>query len=836
MNESQTRLLIQRELDGNLSQEEETRLRRLLQVSDSAVSFRANLSQVVAAAHDLELPDEVRPGDSSRLALEIMENLPVAKGNFWDPLFDIFANRKSNSTDPRSARNVCSSGKTNAHATMNRVTSNSPQGKGTGLDSSQNNTALSASGSRSKVDPAVYAPKKESEKDSEKTPFGLPSVDQYVTGTHSALGGLAKKLNKNQNATPVEDVGKTLADSIREKVHEARHALQEDADDISSLIHQHAAADTVSFSETLSQKQKQFDAQPQYETQPQCETRPQFEEQPEVELQQNWAPPSQQNWAPVPQAWAASEPQSWAPPAAPSVNPPETQNPFPADVLPMATNPLDILPANITTQQRATTLNLGSSMVLTVGPQSNTIQTNSQELPEAQVAAKTSSRPVAQPATARGHDFSQDELMEWKSGTYPTVPPPAKQLGIGQTETGPLVPFQTNAVPSISKLNLKNTAEIMKQLEADAQKEKIQIPQWATPSNFNNESTDSNTTAWQNAAWPVAPSVAPAAPWPTNSAIAPPETAWVPPPTPENPAPPADPFAPPSLIPAQAIQTPWATEPASAPATVPNQVTTPVPAPVPAPQQKTSQAPANSAQEPIKAEDAIPAPTIVPVNRQSALPIEAIGDRINQLFAEPAESKPPTVVSQPAIQKDIASQENPAMENNIQECLASIGRLADVRYATNNPGNIKELGRFLLTDETIGNIGNVINKGLTHSHARVISIDTAQQMASAIDPVMKVPGVVGYLVCGYDGMAISSSLPNDVDIELLVGCTMVAYMNSHNIVRVMGHTRIKQMIFNTPGGCMLWSDFGKGILVTLTNDRDAGGLAKLTDTIASISN
>ncbi len=79
MNESQTRLLIQRELDGNLSQEEETRLRRVLMVSDSAVSFRANLSQVVAVAKDLELPDDVRPGDSSQLAVEIIENLPVVK-------------------------------------------------------------------------------------------------------------------------------------------------------------------------------------------------------------------------------------------------------------------------------------------------------------------------------------------------------------------------------------------------------------------------------------------------------------------------------------------------------------------------------------------------------------------------------------------------------------------------------------------------------------------------------------------------------------------------------------------------------------------------------------
>jgi predicted regulator of Ras-like GTPase activity (Roadblock/LC7/MglB family) len=241
-------------------------------------------------------------------------------------------------------------------------------------------------------------------------------------------------------------------------------------------------------------------------------------------------------------------------------------------------------------------------------------------------------------------------------------------------------------------------------------------------------------------------------------------------------------------------------------------------------------------------------PTIVPVTRNT-LPIDAIGERINQLFNEPADAKPPTVVSQPAVAKTVTKEnstqensprenpawENAAMENDVKACLSSIGRLADVRYSTNNPGHIKDLGRFLLTDETRELVGNTISKGLGHSHARVVTLEAAQQMAVVLEPVLDCASVLGYMVCGYDGLPISSSLPADVDIELLGGCALVAFMNSHSIMKVMGHTKINQMILNTPGGCMLLADFGKGILVTLTNETDAAMLSKLTETIAFVS-
>lgn len=653
MNESQTRLLIQRELDGNLSQEEEMRLRRVLMVNDSAVSFRANLSQIVAAVHDLELPESVRPGDSSRLAVEIIDSLPNAKASFWEPLLDIFAGHKNRKNDLRSTRSVASNSATRLKASSSTGFSagytaiqQRTQGTNPGADSSHKNRSVSNSGAQSKIDPAVLSPKKEhlSEPAKEKTPHGLPAVDQYVTGTYSAVGGLGKKLNIHKNSQPVEEVGKTLAEAIREKVHEH---LREEA-----------------------QEAEHLETNSGYLT----------EEIQELPVE--------------PKTSDINETQAIVVPAA---------------TLPITSSP-NIVSANITMQQLATPVNLGVSMVVTVSPQVQNVATQSH--------------------LVNGHDFSDEQLMEWKSGTYPAVAPPVKPALQGQTETGPLVPFSVNSAPNISKLNLKNTAEIMKQLAENGQKK---------------------------------------------------------------------------------VET-----------------------------------------QPVE----IPQPTIVPVTRANALPLDAIGDRINQLFNEPAYSNPPTEptapqfipVETPSLPTQTPSlpaqslpgnvqspRQNSALETDVNQCLSSLGRLADIKYATNSPGNIKELGRFLLTEDTIQKIDSVIKKGLGHSHARVITLDAAQQMAMALEPILKIQGVLGYMVCGYDGLPITSALLHDVDIELLGGCTLVSYMNSHHIIMVMGHARIKQIVMQTQVGSMVLADFGKGILVTLTSEKDPAVLTQLSETISSIT-
>lgn len=672
MNETQTRLLIQRELDGALSADEEMKLRRVLQVSDSAVSFRANLSQIVAAAHELELPEDVRPGDSSLLAVEIIDQLPEIKSNFWEPIFDLFSNRRSIKSDPRSSRSVGSSvGSSASRATLRHSAGQQTIPPGiTGNTTSVN----------SKVDPAVLNPASSNHKDQsstssnptiQKSPVSNPQVDQYITGTHSSVSSLAKKLNKNQNAVATQDVGKTLADAIREKVHEQQR----------EPIYTPPAENAI---------------------------------------------PSQTEIVMPPQSLPS---QSFPSQSLPSQSLPSQS--LPSQSLPSQSLPSQIPAANITVQgtlqHGATSVSLSGSTVLTFA------QTPAAHDPEIQVSPVESSPIDSLSIDCSSIEVSPVEVSEWKSGTFPAVSGFAKP----QNETGPLTP-------------------------------------WSTPESF----------------WNKTP--APENPWMQPATVT--DNSWVPPATPENEKPAGDPWAPPLEV---------------------------------------------------------PAPTIVPVTR-NALPIEAIGDRINTLFSEQADRQQPmqnvlppqnfqptpeaqlTKFAQPS-QVSQPEQEKHAMEDDVNACLSSIGRLCDIRYATNSPGTISNLGRFLLTDQTVESIEKCITKGMQQSHARVVTLEAAQQLAAALEPVTNMKGVIGYLVCGYDALPIASSLPPEVDVEMLGGCALVTYMNSHSIIKVMGHSRIRTMICQTPLGCMLLSDFGKGLLVTVTSENDPAMLTMLTDTISELS-
>jgi len=639
MNESQTRLLIQRELDGNLSQEEENRLRRVLMVNDSAVSFRANLGQVAAAAKGLELPELVRPGDSSQLADEIIDQLPVVKGKFWDPLLDIFSQKKSGSrdSDPRSTRSVSSKMPAQNKGTASNTTANS----GTHQALNQNQySSQSPNQYLSKIAPEVLAPAKCCERD--KTPNGLPAVDQYITGTHSSLGGLAKKLGKNVNNHTAEDVGKTLADAIREKVHESLR------DEHSPPVE--VARNEISFT-TASEIYREQEIG--------------FPEEIEQDVPTRLLEPNSSRTAST-----------------------------------IGLSP-DIVQASITTEFAQTKINLGSSMVLTVSSTPwQSVNPQSMHIDE-------------QPANE----------LQWQSGNYPPV---AQTMGPVQAETGPLMAFPFTNPP----INHWAPASQLPTPSVEIQAS-LENP-WAQPSELDLETTR-NTLPEQNA----------------------------------------------------------------------------------------------------KPQAQVWTPEIVPVVRKS-LPIEEIGERINYLFQDMVETNSNTPVQDKEYTVDAVKSQSSPMEDDVRACLSSIGRLADIGYAVNSPATNSNLGKFLLNSKTIASIESCINKEQNQTHARILTIDAARQLESVLEPILRIPGVAGYMVCGYDGLVIYNKLQPEFDVELLGGCALVTFMNSHSILKVMGHTRLKQMIFKTPAGNLLLADFGKGFLVTLTAEVDAVTLTALTDTIESV--
>ncbi|MBC7999847.1 MAG: roadblock/LC7 domain-containing protein [Leptolyngbya sp.] len=507
MNETQTRVLIQRELDGNLSQEEETRLRRVLLVSDSANSFRSNLSQVAAVAQGLDLPEYVRPVNSSQLANEILNSLTTTKRSFWEPFFTLFSNREKSET----------------------VSQIPPHRQDRTQVRTQEQT-------QARTQDQTY----------ERTTGPLPQMDQYVTGTHAAVGGgLAKKLNKNQQNLPTEEKSVTLADAIRARIHDAR-------------------------------------PEPHHVYMPEQQVEPLI----------------------VPQIDFRIEPPS---PAVSQIQ-----------------------------------INVAPSISLTIIGQSIVSATN---------------------------------------------------------------------IPAI---NVSTQSVVVNQ--------NVQ-PEMARPvRSFHQPNTS-------------------------------------------------------------------------------------------------------------------PDPVIVPVVRaQKSLPIDAITERINTLFQDPKSVQPPTVL--PASIKEPAPpvmQQTGRMDEHVDACLSSVGRLSDIRYATNSPGTITNVGNFLLNDQNRKSVENFIASAKNQSGARVFTYEAAQELTELLKPIAEFRNVLGYVICGYDGLLIANTLQSDYDAESIAGCALVSYMNSHAIMKVLGYTKIKQSISLTQGGYLILADFGRGLLTVLIDGSEIISLAELSDEIDQIT-
>lgn len=116
----------------------------------------------------------------------------------------------------------------------------------------------------------------------------------------------------------------------------------------------------------------------------------------------------------------------------------------------------------------------------------------------------------------------------------------------------------------------------------------------------------------------------------------------------------------------------------------------------------------------------------------------------------------------------------------------------------------------------------------------MFTFEAARELNEILKPIADCPKVLGYVVCGYDGMIIANTLSAEFDPETVAGCALVSYMNSHAIMKVLGFSKIKQSISLTTGGYLILADFGRGLLSVLVEELATNSLASLSEEIELI--
>ena len=237
MSDAQYRLLIQRSFDEELNKQEHRALIEHLESSESGAKFHHQLDQMIQAAQDTPLPDELRPQNPEALARMIMEQLPQKKGSVFGFLGNLFSG--------------LSKGKSSAPAPQKQKVGKAPKAapqKGKGRpgkpqeDEDMQEQEDSGSASRG---PGMKFPRKGKE-------LNADQIESQVGGFGrlKSIGNKAQELEDNRESqSTTRSLGEkfsmpwanqegpnegplTLAESIKRKVTESQKLSPIDEDDM----------------------------------------------------------------------------------------------------------------------------------------------------------------------------------------------------------------------------------------------------------------------------------------------------------------------------------------------------------------------------------------------------------------------------------------------------------------------------------------------------------------------------------------------------------------------------------------------------------------------------
>ena len=182
MSDAEYRLLIQRSFDEELSKQEHRAFVNHLETSDSGQKFHHQLDQMIQAAQDTPLPDDLRPQNPEALARTIMEQLPQKKGS----IFAIFTNLFGGGQPKAKANQSKDSGRGKADKTDKKGAINRGGKKGKGKDPVEDDEVESPSDRRK---PGVKFGRKDKEAD-------ISAEDREdQMGTFSRLKSISSRAN-----------------------------------------------------------------------------------------------------------------------------------------------------------------------------------------------------------------------------------------------------------------------------------------------------------------------------------------------------------------------------------------------------------------------------------------------------------------------------------------------------------------------------------------------------------------------------------------------------------------------------------------------------------------
>lgn len=154
--------------------------------------------------------------------------------------------------------------------------------------------------------------------------------------------------------------------------------------------------------------------------------------------------------------------------------------------------------------------------------------------------------------------------------------------------------------------------------------------------------------------------------------------------------------------------------------------------------------------------------------------------------------------------------------------------------AEKKPDGLISIGKLLVDQGTLEEIIRTAEKGgagLTTT--QVISAVKGQTLDTLLADVNKVPGVLGSLIVGRDGLVITNTMPSDVDKDLVGALTSSLFANIDIQIKRMQRGLLKRLILETDVGLSILAQLEMGTMVVFT-ERDVN-LPNVLTAVGAIS-
>ncbi len=230
----------------------------------------------------------------------------------------------------------------------------------------------------------------------------------------------------------------------------------------------------------------------------------------------------------------------------------------------------------------------------------------------------------------------------------------------------------------------------------------------------------------------------------------------------------------------------------------------------------------------------------------SLIPVDEIIAHVSHMFSEHIPAVAPNMVHKkatpPRNTELVSPSEDPLGTSGAYPQISAVdlqrahaARLATTHDTIEQNGHITSLGKFLLDKTSEEAIGALVTANANLSGTKVLSDDESDALQQCLKPIENLQGVAGCIILGYDGMIITSSLPAHADRDGLSAWALLTYMNTHELVQAVGHSKLRQLVSRTHSGYLLLADFGQGLLLAVSDNASTEAMLPLMKSVRRVT-